>query len=448
MIDGIRSALGSFFDLHISIGEFVFAFFITYSRTILNWLHILFENIFEIALFLTAVLAFGYLLMSIIVSFRKKPKELPKLKKYPQITVQIPTYNELAALNCAQRCVESDYPQDKLQIIIGDDSNKKDISKRIDAYAKKHANVLVTRRGGNAGYKPGNLNHMLKYTKGEFIVIFDSDFLPEKDFIRRIIGPFMKDKNISVVQSRWRINNFGQNIVSVLGGTISLICHYVSLTFINFFGGNGFLCGSGEAIRKSDLIAVGGWQTGSLTEDIECSMRLFQEGKKLVYLETLECDCEAPHTFKDLCKQQMRWAFGVIKALKYHVLGVLSSSKVRTKDKASVLIFTSGYMFSFLLLSITIFGALSLISAEPAPIDWPRFMSETTRNILLTSGFIVTSVVALILNKRIKELPRMIASSLSIGLVVTYYVNVGILKAMFDRDMQWFMLNKNGNKIK
>jgi cellulose synthase/poly-beta-1,6-N-acetylglucosamine synthase-like glycosyltransferase len=443
----IKTILDNIFRLHEKSGDFVYNFYQSYSRAMLDFLHVIFDNIFTVLLVMTIAVTFFYLIMAITVFLRKKKvgKLLPEGNE-PLVTVQIPTYNELAALSCAKHCLEFDYPKEKMQIIIGDDSSDKKISAKIDAFAKKHPGIIqVTRRGRNVGFKPGNLNHMLTYTKGEYVVIFDSDFLPPTDFLRRILAPFSEDKDISVVQARWNIKNFSQNIYSVLGGTISLVCHQIMLPFISRDKGMCFLCGSAEAIRKKDLLEAGGWQSGSLTEDIECSLRLIMKNKKLVYLEDCECDCEAPFTFKDLCKQQMRWAYGVITAIKVH-FWALMKSRTRASRKLSVFIFASGYLFALLLLGVTIFGILAVISTKPAPIDWPRFLGETSRNILLTSGFLISSVLALWLGKRIKELPRMVGSSLSVGLAVTYHVNVGIAKALFGRKMHWFMLNKNGNK--
>lgn len=445
----VKNLFSIFFEIYNSIGNYVYLFYFDYSRIILDYIHFFFKNTFNFLLLITIILASFYLIMAVTIMFKKK-KQIKELKdiNYPKVTIQIPTYNEIAALNCAKKCINFDYPKDKMEIIIGDDSNDIKISKQIDDFAKKYENLIkVTRRGKNIGFKPGNLNHMLKYTNGEIIVIFDSDFLPEKDFLKRILIPFIADKNVSVVQAKWNIHNFKQNVYSILGGTISLLCHNIALPFIKNYGGNTFLCGSAEAIRKKDLINVGGWTSGTLTEDVECSFRLIEKGnKKLIFLEDLECKCEAPYTFKDLCKQQMRWAYGVISAFKLHFKNILKSKQTNKKDKLSVIIFASGYLFSMLILMLTIIGFLSIISNRPAPIEWGLFLSETFRNVLLTSGFIITSIVALSLGKKIKEIPKMIAGSLSVGLVVAYYVNVGIFKAIFSREMKWFMLNKNGNK--
>jgi hypothetical protein len=150
----------------------------------------------------------------------------------------------------------------------------------------------------------------------------------------------------------------------------------------------------------------------------------------------------------DLCKQQMRWAYGVITAIKLHFWRIIFSRRMPFKDKASIFIFASGYIFSLLLLFVTVLGFLSVISNEPAPIQWVRFFSETGINIALTSGFLVASIIALGISRKLKYAPKLIGAALSVGLAVTYYVNIGILKAIFGRDMQWFMLNKIGNKVR
>lgn len=445
----ITTVLDNFFYFFNTIGEYVYLFYYNYSRIILDFLNSFFKFGFNFFLIITIALAFFYLFMAIYSYFSKHKKEIPLEKgKEPMVTIQIPTYNELAALNCAYRSLNFDYPKEKMQIIIGDDSSDKKVSSKIDEFANKYKDrILVTRRGKNIGFKPGNLDHMLKYTKGEIIVVFDSDFLPEKDFLKRIVAPYVRDKDVAVVQARWNIHNYSQNIHSILGGTISLITHHVVLPFTKSIGGSVSLCGSAESIRKKDLEEVGGWKLGMLTEDVECSFRLIKNGKKLIYLNDLECKCEAPMKFNDLRKQQMRWAYGVITALKLHLKDILLSSKVRFKDKLSVLTFSSGYMFSLLILVLTVFGTLSIISSPPAPIDWPRFLSETGRNIALTSGFLIASALSLVLANKIKEIPKMIFASLSVGLAVTYWVNVGIFKAIYNRGMQWFMLSKIGNKV-
>ena len=187
--------------------------------------------------------------------------------------------------------------------------------------------------------------------------------------------------------------------------------------------------------------------TRSLTEDIEYSLRLLKSGKRILYLDTLECAGEVPQTAKDLYRQQMRWAYGVIAAFRKHGAGLLRSKNLSFKDKSYISVFCSGYLLSFLLLLLFATGTLSFLTDRPAPIDVIRFLSEMGANILLTSGIIVASLVALSLSKNLRKALQMALASFSVGLMVTYYVNVGIIKVLFNQPMQWFMLSKEGNKI-
>ena len=308
--------------------------------------------------------------------------------------------------------------------------------------------VKVTRRGSNIGFKPGNLNHMLKYTKGEIIIIFDSDFLPDKNFMRRIVAPFQYDKKIAGVQGRWKFINNNQNVFSFMGSIIVESFHHVYLPFMKRFGKISFLCGSGEAVRKDLLVKLGGWKNGTLTEDIEYSIRLLKEGYTIAYLEDVEVYCEAPFKAKDLYRQQKRWAYGVISSFLLHFWAIITSRKITAKRKTFIHFQALGYMFTMLLGLMFITGTISMVSHEPGPIQWMKFLGETGRNILLTSGSLVISMVALWRTKRLKQWWKVITTSLSVGLVMVYHVNEGIVKAMFGGRMEWFMLNKLGNTKK
>ena len=419
-------------------------------RSTLDFLNIIFDNFFNFLLFITIIISLSYLLIAIYTLSTNKKKNKIKYKfeekKAPFVTIQIPTYNELAAIQCAKKCLDMDYPKDKYEIIIGDDSKDKSISQKIDVFAKSENLIKVTRRGNNKGFKAGNLNHMLKFSKGDIIVLFDSDFTPKSDFLKRIVAPFIHDKNIPAVQARWNSVNAKQNIISLLGSTIIAVCHKIILPYIYKRRNFGFLCGSAEAVRKSLLIKLGGWKTGSLTEDIEYSLRLLKNNHRVVYLENLECDGEVPYKPKDLYKQQMRWAYGVIMAFKEHGKDITFNKKLNVEDKIYAYLDLSGYMISMLLLGLTLTGLLSFITHTPEPINLIKFFSELGRNIILTSGLVITAVIAQGMSKNTKSPLKVIGSFFSYGLIVVYYVNIGIIKAIFNKPMQWFMLEKNSNK--
>ena len=450
LLSQIVALIVSIFTFYESIGNTIYDFYIVNSRTILDYMHIFFDSFFYFMLYITIILTFAYFMMGVILLFKnRKTREFPvKDSALPKVTIQIPTYNELAALNCAKKCLNFDYPKSKYNIIIGDDSCDKTISKKIDMFVKKNKDMItVTRRGSNRGYKPGNLNHMLKYTKGEYIVIFDSDFLPEKDFLRRLIAPFVHDSGLSAVQARWITKNYSQNLVSIVGGTIPLLTHFLGLPFLNLINGNSFIGGSAEAIKKSDLLKMGGWQAGSLTEDIEYSLRLTKAGKRIIYLDTLHCKCEAPFTLPDLGKQQMRWSYGVITAIKEHFSDIVFSKRLSFNNKINIFLLLYGYVITFFFFILAITGLLSIITHRPEIINWGKLISETTLNIVLTSGFLMATTITLILGKKIREIPRMFLASFTVGLIVINIVTLGIFKAIFNRPMEWFMLTKQGNKV-
>ncbi|MBW2979837.1 glycosyltransferase [Candidatus Woesearchaeota archaeon] len=433
---------------HKDIGSLVTAYYTQVGRPILDFLHLIFDNVFDITLFLAIILSVLYFYFSINSFFLKDKKRNWRFdeKKAPFVTVQIPTYNELVAIRCAKRCLDFNYPKNRYEIIIGDDSKDKRISKKLDEFAKKHSLVKITRRGNNKGYKAGNLNHMLKFSKGDILVLFDSDFTPSDGFLRKIVAPFMHDNNIAGVQARWKSVNTNQNPVTLLGSTIISVFHFITLPFVYKKRRLSFLCGSAEAVRKDTLVKLGGWEDGSLTEDIECSLRLLNNGYKIEYLDDLECGGEVPHKPRDLYKQQMRWAYGVIKSFKDHSKTIIRNKNLDVQDRLLIHIMLSGYLLSVLFILLFLTGFLTLITHRPEPIDFAKFFTDLGRNVLLTSGILVASMVALTKTSNLKRLPSMVYSSFRYGLIVTFYVNVGIFKVLIKKPMQWYMLNKLGNE--
>jgi len=418
--------------------------YVTQGRIILDFFHSIFDGTFYFFLYIAVAFTTIFLLMSLVVILSKKrSNEKPFIdEKAPSVTIQIPTRNELIALRCAEKCLEFDYPKDKYEILIGDDSDKPEISKKLAEFAENHENVRVIKREKNIGFKPGNLNSMLKHSNGEILVIFDSDFTPEKDFLKRITAPFIHDKSISAVQAKWNFNNFNQNLVTALASTIVYVFHHVSLSFLNVFR-TASLCGSAEAIKKKDLIELGSWKSGSLTEDIEYTLRLYKNNKKIVYLPTLQCYSDVPFIAKDLYKQQMRWAYGVISSYKAHIKDIILTRSLSIKKKLTSLCVGFGYLMPVLILVMFVFGTLSFFTNKPGPIDVPKFTSDLGRNIVLTSGLIVASIFALYKEKKIRHSLKVLLASFSIGIITTYYVNKGIFKSLLKKPMQWYLLNKN-----
>lgn len=411
---------------------------------------------FDAVMMTTFILSATYFLLTLIALLlrrRTSTEEQVNPAEFPRVTVQIPTYNELAALNCAERCLDFDYPADRLQILIGDDSNKAELSAQIDAFAAERPRVQVCRRGSNAGFKPGNLNHMLERTTGDYILILDSDFLPEKDFLRRIVQPVIKDPSLAGVQASWRITNVHQNHTTLMGAGIINVIHIVILPFIKRFAHAGVFCGSAELVRKDLLIENGGWTPGVLTEDVDYSLRVIAAGGRIVYLEDLHCICEVPYTPRDLFRQQMRWAYGVMRAFMNHGRKLLLSRLTRTRTKLAAVCFGGGYIMVACFILTTIFGLLNIASAwgiKPVvgPDTFADLVINTAGNFLLTCGMLISSLCAsFIAGVSLRNVGKLALASLSIGLVLIFFVGKGLFKAALGLPMQWFMVRKNGNAV-
>jgi len=413
-------------------------------ETALQYIHPAVTAVFDgFLLMAIGVSAILFLITLTVIFHRGRSEEKPiDPAKAPAVTVQIPTKNEIVALRCARKCLRSDYPSERLQILIGDDSDQPLISKELDAFAAAHPRVEVIRRENPAGFKPGNLNAMLKKSRGEIIVIFDSDFIPDADFIRRIVAPFINDPETASVQARWDFIDPGKNLATVLGAAMGYSFHRVFLPFLNIFG-SSFICGSAEAVRKSVLLELGGWRPGILTEDIEFSLRMIRAGRKMRYLPELRCLNELPRTIGDLYRQQMRWAHGVISAYLIHFRGIWVNASLRLSKKFFAMFSGLGYLFPVLIYGLIVTSLIKIITSPPAPVAAGEVIGETVRNVLLTSGLLFMSTVAIWRAGESRLFFRMLLSAFTIGLVMIYFVLKGIITALRRRPMDWFLVEKS-----
>jgi len=412
----------------------------------------------DISLTAACLLSSLYFLLTCFTLFTTLRRRSPRSDRVaadglPFVTVQIPTYNELAVLNCATRCLAFDYPPDRLQILIGDDSNRPDVSEQINRFCADNPRVRVCRRGSNAGYKPGNLNHMLTATRGEYILILDSDFLPDRDFLRRLALPVIEDPSLAGVQSCWRVSNVHQNYTTLMGAGIVNVIHRVILPFLRRSAGASVFCGSAELIRKDLLIALGGWTPGALTEDVDYSLRLIAAGHRIAYLEDLACACEVPYMPHDLFRQQMRWAYGVMRAFMNHGRLLFRSGLAQARVKLAAIGFGSGYLMIALFIVTAIFGALDQLgdpdTSVCAEAHWLDAAADTALNILITCGMLVSSLAAsFVAGCSLRNSGRLIIASFTLGFILVFFIGKGLLKAMMGRPMHWFMVRKNGNTIR
>ena len=261
-------------------------------------------------------------------------------KVYPTVTIQLPLYNEH---NVAARIIDAaasmNWPQDRLEIQVlddSDDSTKDIVSARVKHWQTKGISIYAVRRTSRDGFKAGALANGLSKAKGEFVAIFDADFLPAPQFLENVL-PYFIHNGIGMVQARWGHLNAEQNLLTRLSATL-LDGHFVlehtarhrSGRFFNFNGTAGVW-------RRQCIDDAGGWQHDTITEDLDISYRAQLKGWTFVYLKDLVTLAEVPEHMRAFKTQQFRWAKGTAQTAK-KVLPLIWKSPfpLATKAEASI----------------------------------------------------------------------------------------------------------------
>ncbi len=254
----------------------------------------------------------------------------------PFATLQLPIYNELYVAERLLDCITAlDYPRDKMEIQVLDDSDDETvnlIANKVQFYQSLGFQIHHVRRSDRTGYKAGALAYGLLIAKGEFIAIFDSDFLPEKDFLRRTLPVFLNE-NVGLVQTRWDHLNKDYSLITQLQ-SFGLDAHFsieqqgrnAANHFINFNGTAGVW-------RKACIESSGGWQADTLTEDLDLSYRAQLAGWKFIYLESVNAPAELPVTMNALKNQQYRWNKGAAECVKKNLGDVLRQKNMPAATK-------------------------------------------------------------------------------------------------------------------
>ncbi len=250
---------------------------------------------------------------------RKSPEPAGLFSELPRVTVQLPMFNER---HVAERIIEAvcalDYPRDRLQIQVLDDStdDSADVARlccqRLVALGHP---VEYLHRANREGFKSGALAAGLKSASGEFIVVFDADFLPAADFLRQTIHHFT-DPKIGVVQTEWSHLNRGDSLLTELQAMF-LDGHFVVEQAVRSRCNRWFnFNGTAGVWRRSCIDEAGGWQHDTLTEDTDLSYRAQMKGWRFLYLPTVHCNGELPSTMTAFVGQQHRWTKGLIQSAK------------------------------------------------------------------------------------------------------------------------------------
>ncbi|MFH0976280.1 MAG: glycosyltransferase family 2 protein [Spirochaetota bacterium] len=259
--------------------------------------------------------------------FSEKKKYAPELppdfyfkeNDCPFVTVQLPLYNErFVAERLIDAAANLDWPGKRLEIQVLDDSTDDTpgiVEKRVAYWAVNGVVISVVRRTNREGYKAGALDNGMKTCSGEFIAIFDADFVPPRDFLFRTIS-FFADKKTGMVQARWGFLNTEHSwltsVQALLLGPHFRIEHWVRHRRGLFFNFNG----TAGVWRRTAIESAGGWQADTVTEDLDLSYRAQMAGWKFRYVDELEVPSELPVRLSAFRCQQQRWAKGSVQTAK------------------------------------------------------------------------------------------------------------------------------------
>jgi cellulose synthase/poly-beta-1,6-N-acetylglucosamine synthase-like glycosyltransferase len=334
---------------------------------------------------LSLLLIFMYSLaqLNLLVNYlgqRRNQKEAPKFnlldpREIPYVTVQLPIYNEQYVIDrLLENIAQLEYPKSKLEIQVLDDSTDDSLdqtAEKIRALQQTGLDIHHIHRTNREGFKAGALKEGLKVAKGEFIAIFDADFLPDPEWLKKTV-PYFKDAEIGVVQTRWGHINRDYSILTRIQAfaldahfTLEQVGRNAKGHFINFNGTAGIW-------RKECILDAGNWEGDTLTEDLDLSYRAQLKNWKFKYLEDVETPAELPVVISAARSQQFRWNKGGAENFRKTVSSVLRAKNIPFKTKfhgVMHLLNSSMFLFVFLVAILSIpmlyikntFGHLALV---------------------------------------------------------------------------------------
>lgn len=339
-----------------------------------NWLFLLVASVYVLVVVVLSFYGFNYVYLTYLAWRRRGDRlQAPRLTSWPRVTVQLPIFNEMYV---AERIIDAagqlDYPRDLLQIQVLDDSTDETTSiarRAVDRLARQGLDIVLLHRSDRTGFKAGALAEGLHRTKGEFVAIFDADFIPPSNFLKQTL-PYFYDPRVAFVQTRWGHLNRDYSVLTFLQ-SLGLDAHFMVEQFARSLGGYWFnFNGSGGVWRVAALEDAGGWSADTLTEDLDLSYRAFLHGWRALYLREVEVPAELPVSFSAYRRQQHRWARGSLEcAIK--LIPQVWRAKAPISRKIEATIHLSGYGVHLLLFTLVLLYPiiLALVPRHPGLIS-------------------------------------------------------------------------------
>ncbi len=295
--------------------------------------------------------------------------DTPRLMEWPAVTVQLPIYNELYV---AERLIDAaarlEYPAHLIDIQVLDDSTDETMELARHAVERLQArgmNIAHLHRTQRTGFKAGALAEGLTRARGEFLAIFDADFVPPPDFLKRTL-PHFQNPHIAFIQTRWGHLNREYSFLTFLQ-SLAIDAHFMVEQFARYQGRFWFnFNGTAGVWRRAALEDAGGWTADTLTEDLDLSYRAFLRGWQALYLRDIVVRAELPVSFSAYRRQQHRWARGSFEcALK--LMPQVWTAPIGPAKKIEATLHLTGYGVHLLLCTLVILYPLVLTLAQRYP---------------------------------------------------------------------------------
>lgn len=395
--------------------DFFFSSWFNWSVLVLYCAFLLFIFLYSLSQ-LKLLLAYKKALKSSQQNIKLMPES------YPMVTVQLPVYNERYVV---ERLIDAvmalKYPKNKLEVQVLDDSTDETsqiIQEKVGAYRSQGFDLVHIRRTKREGFKAGALAFGLDQAKGEFIAIFDADFLPPSNFLEETL-PHFQDNRVGMVQSRWTHLNESQHLLTRLQA-FGLDAHFTieqggrqaSNAYINFNGTAGIW-------RKQCILDAGGWSSDTLTEDLDLSYRAQLKNWKFIYREDIHSPAELPVAMNALKSQQYRWTKGAAECTVKNLRKVFRKPDLDFYTRIQALFHLTN---SFIFISVFMTALLSVLMLHVKTVlDFvPRLWfigSLFLLSIGILGAFYFTSYQRIHNNGFIRFLPKFLAFlSMSMGL--------------------------------
>jgi hypothetical protein len=360
---------------------------------------------------------------------------------WPRVTVQLPFYNERFM---AQRSIRSaaalDYPRHLLQIQVLDDSTD-DTIEVVDAAVaevrRAGVTIEIVRRPNRSGFKAGALSAAMPSVTGKFIAMFDADFVPSPDFLEQMVikDPAFRDPKVGFLQGRWGHLNRDESWLTRAQGAMHDGHFFVEQVARSGSGRWFNFNGSGGVWRKACIDDAGGWQTDTLTEDLDLSYRAWLRGWRGAFTPWVAAPGELPITQAALRRQQFRWARGSMQTLR-KLGGLVIDAPVGLKQRIWGVGHMGGYLLHPLMAGFMISWPLIVFADDWSPgAQLPKFALWVLTALSPASlAFLVGMGVALRRQSRgWKELVPEVVLAAALGLSMVSSNTVAVMLGLFGR---------------